>query len=108
MAFAIQTCVGPVNRVSDGGPDARWKGHFRGDVQVRCKVWRWECGLLGVAMAEWLASPTAGERTQVRITPRPVAFITTAAAIYSLGHGLRTFTEVSSSTQPSTLSGTVK
>ena len=33
---------------------------------------------------------------------------TTTAAIYSLGHGLRTFTAVPRSTQPSTLSGTVK
>jgi len=32
----------------------------------------------------------------------------TAAAIYSLGHGLRTFTAVPRSTQPSKLRGTVK
>jgi len=37
-----------------------------------------------------------------------VVFIATAAAIYSLEHGLRTFTAVPKSTQPSTLSGTVK
>ena len=35
-------------------------------------------------------------------------FITTAAAIYSLGHGMRTFTAVPRSTQPSTLRGTIK
>ena len=46
--------------------------------------------------------------TPVRITPRTVVFIATAAAIYSLGHGLRTFTAVPRSTQPSTLRGTVK
>ena len=40
--------------------------------------------------------------------PRTVVFIATAAVIYSLGHGLRTFTAVPRSTQPSTLSGTVK
>ena len=34
------------------------------------------------------------ERTQVRITPLAVVFIATAAAIYSLGHGLHTFTAV--------------
>ena len=47
-------------------------------------------------------------RTQVRITPRTVVFIATATVIYSLEHGLRTFTTVPRSTQPSTLSGTVK
>jgi len=38
------------------------------------------------------------------MTPRAVVFIVTAAAIYSLGHGLRTFrpTAVPRSTQPST------
>ena len=35
-------------------------------------------------------------------------FIATAAAIYSLEHGLCTFTAVLRSTQPSTLRGTVK
>ena len=35
-------------------------------------------------------------------------FIATAAAIYSLGHGLCTFTAVPRSTQPSSLRGTVK
>jgi len=35
-------------------------------------------------------------------------FIATAAAIYSLGHGLHTFTVVPRSTQPATLRGTVK
>ena len=35
-------------------------------------------------------------------------FITTAAAIYSLGHGLRTFTAVPRSTKPSTVCGMVK
>ena len=35
-------------------------------------------------------------------------FIATAAVIYSLGHGLRTFTAVPRSTEPSTLRGTVK
>jgi len=33
-------------------------------------------------------------------------FIATAAVIYSLGHGLRTFTAVPRSTEPSTLRGT--
>ena len=37
-------------------------------------------------VADWLA--------RVRITPRAVVFIATAAAIYSLGHGLRTHTAV--------------
>ena len=50
----------------------------------------------------------AARRKLVRITPRTVVFIATAAAIYSLGHGLCTFTAVLRSTQPSTLSGTVK
>jgi len=35
-------------------------------------------------------------------------FITTATAMYSLGHGLRTLPAVPRLTQPSTLSGTVK
>ena len=35
-------------------------------------------------------------------------FITTATAIYSLGHGLRTFTAVPRSTQSSTLRGMAK
>jgi len=48
------------------------------------------------------------ERTQVQITLRAVAFIATAAAIYSLGHGLCTFTAVPRLTQPSTLHGTVE
>ena len=43
------------------------------------------------------------ERTQVRISPRAVVFITTATAIYSLGHRLCTFTAVPRSTRPSTL-----
>ena len=38
----------------------------------------------------------------------PKKSTTMTAAIYSLGHGLRTFTAVPRSTQPSTLSGTVK
>jgi len=40
--------------------------------------------------------------------PRTVVFIATAAAIYSLEHGLCTFTAVLRSTQLSTLCGTVK
>jgi len=40
-------------------------------------------------------------------SPRAVVFITTAAAIYSLGHGLQTFTAVPRSTQPFALRGTV-
>jgi len=40
--------------------------------------------------------------------PRPVMFITTATAMYCLGHGLRTLPAVPRSTQPSTLRGTVK
>ena len=47
-------------------------------------------------------------RTQVQITPLTVVFTATAAAIYSLGHGLHTFTAVLRSTQPSTLRGMVK
>ena len=43
-------------------------------------------------------------------TPSAVVFNAITAAIYSLGHGLRTFTAVRRSTQPSTLRdrGTVK
>jgi len=37
------------------------------------------------------------------MTPRTAVFIATAAAICSLGHGLRTFTAVSRSTQSTTL-----
>jgi len=37
-----------------------------------------------------------------------IAFIATAAAIYSLGHGQFTFIAVPKSTQPSTFCGTVK
>jgi len=37
-----------------------------------------------------------------------VVFITTATAVYSLGHGLHTLTAVPRSTQPSTIRGTVK
>jgi len=54
------------------------------------------------------------EKTNVHILrtlfpqSRAVVFITTAAAIYSLGHGLCTFTAVPTSTQPSTIHGTVK
>jgi len=54
------------------------------------------------------ASDCGCERIQVRITPLTVVFIATAAAIYSLEHGLCTFTAVLRSTQPSTLRGTVK
>jgi len=47
--------------------------------------------------------------TQVRISPPAVTvvFITTATAIYSLGHGLHTLTAVPRLTQPSTFRGTV-
>jgi len=55
-----------------------------------------------------VSASDCGERIQVRITPLTVVFIATTAAIYSLGHGLRTFTAVRRSTQPSTLSGLVK
>jgi len=41
-------------------------------------------------------------------SPLTVVLIATAAAIYSLEHGLCTFTAVLRSTQPSTLRGTVK
>jgi len=34
------------------------------------------------------------QNSNVRFSPRTAVFITTAAAIYSLGHGLRTFTAV--------------
>ena len=40
--------------------------------------------------------------------PLTVVFIATAAAIYSLEHGLCTFTAVLRSTLPSTLRGTVQ
>jgi len=53
-------------------------------------------------------STDCGVRIYVRITLRAVVFIATVAEIYSLGHGLRTFTAVPSSTQPCTLRGTVK
>jgi len=46
--------------------------------------------------------------TLVRIILLMVVFITTAAAIYSFGHGLCTFTAVPRSTQPSVLRATVK
>ena len=45
------------------------------------------------------------DRTRVRILPRTTM---TATAVCSLGHGLHTHTAVPRSTQPSTLSGTVK
>jgi len=48
------------------------------------------------------------ERTQVKISPWAVVFITTTTTIYSLGHGLHTVTAVPRSTQPSTLCGIVK
>jgi len=40
------------------------------------------------------------------LSPRTVLFITKVAAIYSLGHGLHTFTVVPRLTQPSTFRGT--
>ena len=55
-----------------------------------------------------VSASDCSERIQVRITLLTVVFIATAAAIYNLGHGLRTFTAVLRSTQPSTLRGTVK
>ena len=55
-----------------------------------------------------VSASDCGERIQVRITPLTVVFIATAAAVYSLEHGLCTFTVVLRSTQPSTLRGTVK
>jgi len=48
------------------------------------------------------------ERTKVRIKPRAVVFIMAVAAIYSLGHGLRTFAAVPRSTQLSILCVTLK
>jgi len=57
-----------------------------------------------VSVAEWLAHLTAVWE-EVRITPQTVVFIATAAAIYSLGHGLCTFTAVLRLTQASTLMG---
>ena len=42
----------------------------------------------------------ADETTQVRISPPAVVFITTATAIYSLGHGLCTLTAVDSAFYP--------
>jgi len=50
---------------------------------AKCMVSASECG---VRVLE--------ERTHVRITPRAVVFIATAAVMYSLGHRLRTFTAV--------------
>jgi len=73
--------------------------------------------LLGVSFSAHLVSGLSsrvvsvsdcGVRIQVRITPLTVVFIATAAAIYSLEHGLCAFTAVLRSTQPSTLRGTVK
>jgi len=54
--------------------------------------------------------PNCGVRGSrfVQISLRAVAFITTAAAIYSLGHRLHTVTAVLRLTQPSTLRGIVK
>jgi len=42
------------------------------------------------------------------ITLLTVVFIATAVAIYSLRHGLRIFTAVPRSTQPSSLRGSIK
>jgi len=54
-----------------------------------------------------VSASDCGVRIQVRIiTPLTVVFIATAAAIYSLEHGLCTFTAVLRSTP--TLHGTVK
>ena len=52
--------------------------------------------------------PTAVREDPGRISPRPVVFITTVTAIYSLGHRLCTLIAVLRSTQPSTLRGMVK
>ena len=49
--------------------------------------------------------PDRGVRTQIQISPWAVVFITTATAIYSLGHGLQTLTAVLRFTQPSTPMG---
>ena len=55
-----------------------------------------------------LSSRLRCKRTKVRITQLAVVFIATAAVIYSLEHGLYTFTAVLRSTQPSILRGMVK
>ena len=48
------------------------------------------------------------ERTQVRISPQTVMFISMATAMCSLGHELHTFTVVPRSSRPSTVHGTLK
>jgi len=56
-----------------------------------------------LSVAEWLARLTALWGPRFESHRGTAVFIATAAAIYSLGHGLRTFTAVPRSTQPSTL-----
>jgi len=72
-----------------------------GTVKAPADNWTDRSGLV-------VSASDCGERIQVRITLQTVVFIATAAAIYSLGHGLRTSTAVPRSTQSSTLRGTVK
>jgi len=55
-------------------------------------------GSAGLSSRVVSASDCGVERIQVRITPLTVVFIATAAAIYSLEHGLCTFTAVLRST----------
>ena len=61
-----------------------------------------------VSVAEWLARLTAVREDPGSNHAADSCVYHDAAAIYSLGHGLRTFTAVLRSTQPSTLRGTVK
>ena len=71
---------------------------------IICKIMHVTRSQVAVAECVWLWC----ERIQVQTTLQTVAFIATAAAIYTLGHRLHTFTAVPNLTQPSTLHGTVK
>jgi len=66
------------------------------------------CPTLYIAVTVLINTTVRGE---IRISGRDGyhrGFITTVTAIYGLGHGLRTFTAVPRSIQPSTVRGTVK
>jgi len=47
-------------------------------------------------MIDWFSQVAVHERIQVQISSWAVVFIVTATAMYSLGHGVRTFTAVPS------------
>ena len=65
--------------------------------------------LVLLAVSQWPNGnmPDCGVRGHRIESHRGQLFITTATAIYSLGHGLHTLTAVPRSTQPSTIRGTV-